>query len=407
MKAELKEIRGKIDERRKQLASVLDEAGAELDMSKVKSLDGDSTAKVAGIKAINDELDDLSRQAEPLEAELSELTRAKRESDRLAEKGRHPGHPAPAAERVEQVKTIGEYVAEAHAAGGIKGRTAELDVELKTLMTTSAGWAPETLRTGRLVESAQRQPSVIDLLPAGATSQASVVYMSETTFTNNAAEVTEGDAYGEAALALTEVSEPVRKIGTFLPITDEQLDDVAQLEGYVNNRLPAMLRQRLDAQVLVGNGTAPNLSGFLDRSGLQTQAKSTDSVPDAVYKALVKVRVTGRANPTAAIFHPNDWQAVRLLTTADGIYIWGAPSEAGPARIWGVPVIETDAITENKALVGDFANHSELTMRSGIGVEVSNSHDDYFVKGKQAMRADIRAALCVYRETAFCEVTGI
>jgi HK97 family phage major capsid protein len=119
------------------------------------------------------------------------------------------------------------------------------------------------------------------------------------------------------------------------------------------------------------------------------------------------VRVTGRANPTAAIFHPNDWQAVRLLTTADGIYIWGAPSEAGPARIWGVPVIETDAITENKALVGDFANHSELTMRSGIGVEVSNSHDDYFVKGKQAMRADIRAALCVYRETAFCEVTGI
>ena len=46
-------------------------------------------------------------------------------------------------------------------------------------------------------------------------------------------------------------------------------------------------------------------------------------------------------------------------------------------------------------------------MRSGIEVKVSDSHDDYFVKGKQAIRADLRAALCVYRDAAFCEVTGI
>ena len=211
----------------------------------------------------------------------------------------------------------------------------------------------------------------------------------------------------EAALALTEQSSPVRKIAVFLPVTDEQLEDEQQARGYINNRLPFMLRQRLDGQVLVGNGTAPNLRGFLNVVGIQTQAKGADPVPDAIYKGMVLSRVTGRAFPNAVVFHPLDWQDVRLLRTADGIYIWGSPSEAGPARIWGLPVVESDAITQNTALVGDFANFSELSVRRGIDVQVSNSHGTYFVEGKQAVRADMRVALVVYRPAAFCTVTGV
>lgn len=407
----LKELNGKIEERRKQLSEIFVEAGEDRDFSKVKSLEGDTTAKVEKVREINDELDSLMKEAEPLREQEAEILRAKRQAEKLGELAPHPGHPQAKSERIESkpsAKSIGQLFVESKAGSDLRGRSVELpDVDLKTLMTTAAGWAPENIRSGRLVESAQREPSVLDLIPAGSTSQSAVVYMSETTFTNNAAEAAEGAVYGEAALALTEVTESVRKIAVFLPVSDEQLNDETQVQGYLNNRLPFMLRQRLDSQILVGDGTAPNLSGFLDRSGLQTQAKSTDSVPDAVYKALVKVRVTGRAQPSAAVFHPNDWQGVRLLQTADGVYIWGSPSDAGVDRIWGLPVIQSDAITENTGLVGDFANFSELTMRSGIEVKVSDSHDDYFVKGKQAIRADLRAALCVYRDAAFCEVTGI
>ena len=168
-----------------------------------------------------------------------------------------------------------------------------------------------------------------------------------------------------------------------------------------------MLRQRIDGQLLTGDGNAPNLTGILNNGSIQTQAKGSDPVPDAIYKAMTKVRVTGRAMPNVVVLHPNDWQGVRLLRTTDGIYIWGNPSEAGPERIWGLPVVQTDAETENTGLVGDFANFCQKYWKRDIEVQITNAHSDYFIKGKQAIRADVRLAFVIYRAPAFCTVTGI
>ena len=231
--------------------------------------------------------------------------------------------------------------------------------------------------------------------------------MVESTFTNNAAEAAEAAQYGEAALALTETTSTVRKIAVFIPTTDEQLADVGQVSSYLDGRLSFMLQQRLDSQLLTGNGSAPNLRGVLNTSGISTQAKGSDSTPDAIYKAITSVRTTGAADPDTVVMHPNDWQSIRLLQTSDGLYIWGNPADSGPERIWGLPVVQTTAETENTALVGAFRTFSQLFTRQGIQVQVSNSHSDFFIKGKLAIRADMRAALAVYRATAFCTVTGI
>jgi len=403
----LKECQAEIDAKSKALHAVFEEAGEAMDLDKVKSVAGGSDAVLAFIRETNIELTDLGKKRDDL-LEVAKAAQRAREYD--PERGAGESGDDRPADR-GPAKSIGElFVGSKAYSGRIRsgdGAADTLDIDLKTLMETTAGWAPESTRTGKVIDYATRPIQVIDIIPQTTTTQAAVVYMEETTFTNNAAETAEGGTYGEAALALTEQTSTVRKIAVWLPVTDEQLEDEGQARGYINNRLPFMIRQRLDLQILVGDGTAPNLSGIHDRSGLQTQAKGGDPVPDAVYKAMTKVRVTGQAIPNAAVFHPNDWQDIRLLRTADGIYIWGNPSEAGPERIWGLMAVQAQAETENTGLVGDFANFVELAVRRGIEVQVSNSHSDFFVKGKQAIRADMRAALQVYRPAAFCTVTGI
>jgi HK97 family phage major capsid protein len=120
-----------------------------------------------------------------------------------------------------------------------------------------------------------------------------------------------------------------------------------------------------------------------------------------------RIRDTGFAEPSIVFITPAKWEPVRLLRTADGIYIWGHPSMPGPMTIWGVPVKETTAAPSTKALLGDYANFSELAVRRGIDVQVSNSHGDLFVRGQLAIRADLRVALVHYRPSAFAEVTGL
>ena len=390
------------------LASIFEQAGNDLDLSKAEALKGfaDTAAKAAEIKRLNDELTALGKDVD----QLAETERIAASVKGMAQSMVQPVN-APEPQPEAQVKSLGEMFTESVAFKGFDGRRSPAallpGVNVKTLMTQAAGWAPESLRMPGYVPSAQRIPTVLDAIPMGTTGQAAVVYMEETTFTNNAAGRAEGaNNAGEAALALTQQTANVREFAVWLPVTREQMDDVAQVQGYINNRLPLMLRQVMSAAILTGAG-APSFTGIIGLAGVQTQAKGADPTPDAIHKAMTLVSVTGRANPNVTIWHPNDWQDVRLLRTADGIYIWGSPSEAGPERIWGLPVVQDSACTENTALVGDFANFTELAMRQGIQLEVSDSHAGLFIQRTLAILATVRAALVVYRPAAICQVTGI
>jgi len=394
----LKELNEAIVAKSKALHDIFEEAGPDMDMSKVKSLSGDTAAKVEAIKAMNAELDDLGKKRD----QANQLIESRKRADEMANAQPIPkADPSPAAR-----KSLGEMVMQS-AALKSKGQTSSLDVDLKTLFERTAGFAPESVRIPRVEQYAVRPLMVADLLPVLPTSQAAIKYMEETTFTNNAAETAEAGTYGEAALAFTERSVPVEKIAVWLPVTDEQLEDVPSMAAYINNRLAYMLEARLDSQILNGNGTPPNLMGTLNVSGIQTQAKGADPTPDAFYKAFTLVRTVGFAEPDVVFMNPADWQDIRLLRTSDGIYIFGSPLDPGIERMWGIRVVLSMAVVANTGIVGAYGQYSALYMRRGLDIKVSDSHDTYFIAGKQAIRADMRCTVVHFRPKAFCKVTGI
>lgn len=409
----VKELQGHLNAKRDELAGMFEKAKVKVDGEDRYDF---TTAQLEDVKSRNAEIDGIAVELENAKT----LDDVYQRNAAAIRDGQRPANQLPmntsgkASEQRRQVKSLGELFIESE---GYKNRQSKRDIivrlddfdflEAKTLMETGAGFAPESVRTGRIVEYAHRRPVIADLIPQTPTTQAAVVYMEETTFTNNSATRSEGGQAGEAALAYTERSETVREIATFLPVTEIQLEDAPVVQGAINNRLLTMLDLTEEVQLMSGDGNAPNMTGFLVKAGVQSQAKGADPTPDAIYKAMTLVRHTGFAEPSAVVFHPNDWQDIRLLRTTDGIYIWGSPAEAGPERIWGLPAVITTASTENTALLGDFQLYSEIFRRRGANIKVSDSHSDYFIKGKLAIRADKRLTLAIYRASAFCKVTGI
>ena len=405
---ELKETTGKIAERRKQLADIFAEAGPTIDLAKVKSVDGGKDAVLERIRTLNTELDELATKA-------ADLTMVAKAADRASahETGDGNQDQDPT---VVSTKEIGRQFTESAAfkarprGGDSAPVTLKVDpgaLGLKTLMTTAAGFAPESVRSGVVVDFATRPVQITDAIPSYPWDQAAYKYMEETTFTNNAAEVAEGTTYGEAALVYTERSVTVEKITIWIPVTDEQLEEVPFLEARLNTRLPFMIRQRLDGQLLSGNGVTPNIRGVTNVAGIQNQPKGADPAFDAILKGAVKVRTVGFATPDKVLIHATDWQNLRLTRTVDGIYILGNPTDPAPQRIWGLLPVEHTIGAAGTAVVGDYANFSELLIRRDIEVKVSNSHSTFFVEGKQAIRADMRGCAAWLRPTAFCTVTGL
>lgn len=413
------EAEGKLKAAQDKLGVVFAEAGAELDMAKVKSLDGDSAAKVAAIAVLNTEMIAHAEEIKSLrvvEAAAKAATErgeaaeaAKRAGKTISGDGSDGGDGSEKKTLSFGEAFIKSSAYKARMQGSANGNyDAHLDdVEVKTLLTTTAGWGPFSPRSGTVIPFATRPIQVIDLIPATNTAYASIVYMEETTFTNNAAEIAEAGTYSDAALALTQRVSNVSKIGTSIGVTDEQLEDVDQVQGYLNNRLPFMVRQRLDTQIMGGNGTPPNLKGFLNVAGIQTGTKiGGDATPDSLYKAMVNIRLVGRAMADTVVMHPTDWMNVKLLRTADGIYIWGSPSAETPDKVWGLPVAQADSLTVGNACIFD-SSFTELSTRRGMDVQITNSHSTDFLSGQQRIRADVRVALILYRPTAFYSLTGL
>lgn len=295
-------------------------------------------------------------------------------------------------------------------------------IEWKTLLrgasSSSGGAFVEKDRQPGFLELLQRELSLLDLIPRSGTDSDTVEYVREDVFTNSAAMVAEATATSgttgakpESALEYSAQTATVRTLAHWIPVTNRLLADAPAIAGIINGRLIVGLNLELENQVITGNGSGENFSGFLSAAGLNIQGKGTDSELDAIFKARTQIRVTGKGRPSAIVLHPNDWEAIRLTrenasTGTLGNYLMGPPSQVGAVTVWGIPVVESQAITENTGLIGDFGMGCMLFDREQAAIRVGTINDQ-FTRNMQTILAELRAAFVIWRPTMFTKITGI
>ena len=187
-----------------------------------------------------------------------------------------------------------------------------------------------------------------------------------------------------------------------------------------------MVNLAVSDQIMAGSGVAPNLTGILNVTGINTFAYGGYSGGlkriGQVYEAITEIQKDSFLTPDAIIMHPSDWyQVVTEVADTSGtsgagftqtqpLFI-GAGQFGGAVgqSLWGLPVVLDTTRPAGTAVVGVFGGGQaiHIVARQGMEIAMSDSHDANFTKDIIVMKATVRLGLPVYRPQAFCTITGL
>ena len=194
----------------------------------------------------------------------------------------------------------------------------------------------------------------------------------------------------------------------------QALNNGIQMQSIIMDRLPTLGRRALDQELVIGDGTAPNLRGIVNWSGFATTVpdptvrqhsvaatthSSADDMTEAEIRALRRTifrgstditRLTGGvAAPNAMVF---DWNVYDLLLTAtddNGRPLTAENFSVGiPPNILGMPVLPTSWMTmgadgTNFGILADWSRAVLQVQASldGGGVIISTENEDNIKRG--------------------------
>lgn len=381
VKGEIKSTYEKLDKKTNDLHDVIAE---------LKS----AVAGKADTTSLEGHLKDLGVQIKKMEEQASEI---ERKANRAGLFGAGKGETKSTAEMLAETDEWKSF--QRHGKG-------IASIEVKAITSPVAPAARTPLQTVERLPGIIRDPEpqilVRDLIPVGATNSLSIEYAEEDVFTNRAAVVAEGALKPESNITFKAASISVVTIAHWMHASKQILDDVPQLQSYIDGRLRDGLVRAEDAQLLNGNGQPGNIKGLLqhatayDASDIPSAAEQVDHIRWA------KLQVRKALYPaTAVVLNPEDWAKIELAKDQQGAYLHAAVTTGAEPRLWGLRVVENDVIDPGKFLVGAFSLAAQIWDREQSNVVVSTEDRDNLIRNLVTIRAEERVGLAVYRPKAF------
>jgi HK97 family phage major capsid protein len=287
---------------------------------------------------------------------------------------------------------------------GAKGRA---NVELKNTVTNAIGSTYSERRPG-IVEGAFRVFTIEDLLTAIPTSSNAIDWVKENVFTNAAAETAEGTIKPQSSITFSTGTMPVSTVAHWIKITRQLAMDNAALAAYINRRMVYGVNLRVEAQLVAGNGTAPNLSGLTNNGNFTAHGYTAASLTGAgllnnrfdLIGKMIGDAALADYPADAIVMNTADWWTMRLSKDSQGRYLLGDPGMSVPPTLYGLPVVASNAMTADTVLVGSLSQSATLHNREGIVVDMSDSDENNFQLNLITLRAERRLALTVEKPAA-------
>lgn len=294
----------------------------------------------------------------------------------------------------------------------VKGNANAARFEVKADMSLGAD-VTGVIAAETIVDQIKYDPSrsvhIRSLLPLGSTDGQTIRFPKESAYSDNAAATAETSAFGQSDFDLAASTVNVEKIGTYMRITGEMLDDIKQLTSYLSARVPEKVLSVEDNEILNGDGSSPNLDGlFTDgaafAAGDFALAIESANEFDVLTVALNQLALANYQADTI-LLNPTDLHKMILLKSTANEYLRNQIFSGLQPTINGIPVTVNTAVTAGKFLVGNLRQASQLWIRENLAVEFSREDSDNFQKNFVTVRAMERVALTNYLPNAIVQGT--
>jgi HK97 family phage major capsid protein len=270
--------------------------------------------------------------------------------------------------------------------------------ELKnTVVGADATVAPD--RRPGVVPGAANMLTLESLYAHVPTTSNAIEYTKEASFTNDAAETAEGDAKPESDITFSLVNMPISTVAHWIKISRQLASDAPALAAYIDARMRYGVNRRVERQLAIGDGTAPNISGFMDSGNYTAHGYLSGALGSTLPKlVLIRKAIADLWNAgyiaNAIVLNAADWAAIEievLTTTSNAVRV--SYDMAGNPMLFGVRVVQSVGMTADLFAVGDFTQHGTIYDREGVVVAMSESDSDNFTKNLITLRAERRLAL--------------
>lgn len=344
---------------------------------------------------------DLKGQVDDLLTKFNIATQNIAELEQKAASGA-PGGSA------SKIKSVGEQFVESDAFKSFNG---EGPTSVKATITTvlAGGAAGDGLmapafRDPDLVRI-PRRVTVDDLIPRITINSSSVDYARQKTRNNNAAMVAEGAQKPYSDYSWESVTVPTRTLAHLAKVTRQAWEDAPRLMGEINSEMIYGLDLLREAQILFGTGTGQNLHGIVPQATdfvmpAGAPALATLNKIDVLRLAMLNLFLRGY-QPDGHVLNSADWAFIELMKDGEERYLVASPFTGTRQQLWGLPVLDTPAMTQGDFLTGAFRIGATYYARNGIEIKLSTENDKDFEFNLGTVRAEERGALAVKRPAAF------
>ena len=214
------------------------------------------------------------------------------------------------------------------------------------------------------------------------------------------APVAEGALKSQFDLDLVEATVNVETIAGWLRVTRKAMNNIPGFVSFLQARLPEKFQRALDAQILYGDGTTPNLKGILTAGNfVASTAAASQKLIDKLIDDVATLEDTYERDATGILLRPVDYYGFfKNKAAGSGEYDLpqGVTFVNGQLYLFGIPVYASTAITAPDYVVGDFDMGAQLLTQEGMRIEFFEQDGTNVRENKVTVRIEGNYALPVY-----------